>query len=150
MGMLTEPGFARSGRAAYHRAMRNWILPLLLVVLLPGCQTLSERDDARKLEHTLDSYAAAVRWQPLAGLYGYLTTELQPAAVPDGLRNVRVTGYEISVPPRMVADDRVVQTAVIEYVQVDRQVVRTLVDHQVWTRDDKGLWLRANPIPSFK
>jgi hypothetical protein len=147
------PGFARPAATAYHGAMSvlpRLLLPLLLALLLPACQTLKERDDAQKLQHTLDSYGAAVRWEPLAGLYGYLTPDLQPETVPDGLRNVRVTGYEVSVPPRRLADDRVVQTAIIQYVHVDRQVLQTLVDRQLWTRDDEGQWLRANPIPVFK
>ena len=130
--------------------MRTLSLFILSVLLLAGCQTISERSDARKLEITLDSYASAARWQPLAGLYSFLQPELQPVAPPAGLADVRVTSYEISVPPHQLAEDRVVQTAVIEYVHVDRQVVRSLVDNQLWVRSASGEWLRANPIPSFQ
>lgn len=130
--------------------MRKLLVLLLLALPLAGCQTLSERSDAQKLQQTLDSYGAAVRWQPLVGLYGYLQPELQPAEPPAGLDNVRVTSYEVSAPPRQLAEGRVAQTAVIEYVRVERQVVRTLVDSQLWVRSDSGEWQRANPIPAFQ
>lgn len=131
-------------------ALRHTLLLLSLVLSLAGCQSLGEREEALKLNDTLDSYGAAARWQPLAGLYGFLQPELQPAAPPDGLDNLRVTGYEVVSPPRKLAEDRVVQTVVIEYVQVDRQVVRRLMDRQVWQRTADKQWLRANPIPAFK
>lgn len=128
----------------------RFLLPLLLTLLLPACQTLTERDDSRKLESTLSSYGTAARWQRLSNLYGFLVPELQPDTLPSGLEDVRVTSYEVTVPPRKLADDRAVQTVVIQYVHLDRQVVRTLVDRQLWARDDKGEWQRANPIPVFK
>jgi hypothetical protein len=126
------------------------LLPIIMLVLLTGCQTLAERGDAQKLQQTLDSYGAAVRWQPLAGLYGFLQPALQPPQPPAGLDNIRVTSYEISVPPRQLDEGRVAQTAVIEFVRVDRQVVRTLVDQQLWVRSADGQWQRANPIPAFQ
>lgn len=140
--------------AAYHDAMRKLtrilLLPLLLALLLPACQSLSTRSDAQKLQETLDSYAATARWQPLANLYGFLQPELQPQTLPDNLSNIRVTGYEISGPPRKLAEDRLVQVVTIEYVLIDHQVVRTLSDRQLWQRDAKGQWQRANPIPAFR
>jgi hypothetical protein len=128
------------------------LIPLFLILLLglSACQTLDTRSDARKLESTLDSYGTAVRWQPLASLYGYLQPELQPAAPPAGLDNIRVTGYEITGAPRQLAKDRVVQSVTIEYVLVDSQRLRTLVDNQLWVRTKDGDWERANPIPDFK
>lgn len=130
--------------------MRYLLLALTLLLSLTACQSLETRSDARKLEVTLSSYGSAVRWQPLTSLYAFLQPSMQPAAPPAGLDNIRVTGYEISAPPREIADGRVVQTAVIQYVLMDRQLVRTLVDNQLWVRDDEGEWLRANPIPTFR
>jgi len=130
--------------------MRYLILTLSLVLLLGGCKTLDQRSDARQLEITLESYASTARWQPLAGLYAFLKPELQPDAAPPGLEGLRVTSYEISAPPRQLAEDKVVQTVVIQYVHVDRQVLRTLVDSQLWVRNAKGQWQRANPIPAFR
>jgi hypothetical protein len=128
------------------------ILSLFLVAFLSlaGCQTMSERTDARKLEIILDSYASTVRWQPLAGLYTFLQPDLQPEEPPTDLANIRVTSYEVSSPPRQLEKGRVVQTVVIQYVRRDRQVVRTLVDNQLWVLNDDGQWQRANPIPAFR
>lgn len=130
--------------------MRYLFLAVTLFLSLTACQTLDTRSDARKLEATLDSYATTARWQPLQGLYAFLQPELQPTAPPASLANVRVTGYEITAAPREVADGQVVQTARIEYVLVDRQQVRSLLDNQLWVRDAGGTWQRANPIPSFE
>jgi hypothetical protein len=130
--------------------MRALTLLFIALLSLAGCQTLSERSDANKLNKTLEIYASAVRWQPLTSLYSFLQPQLQPAAPPAGLDNIRVTRYEVSVSPHQVAEGRVVQTAVIEYVRTDRQVVRTLVDNQLWVLAADGEWQRANPIPAFR
>lgn len=146
--MLANRPLAGSGANAYYRDMRYLIAPLLML-LLAGCQTLDTRTDARKLELTLESYASAVRWASLSELYAFLQPELRPEQPPAGLENIRVTGYEVSAAPRELAEGRVAQTAVIQYVVVDRQILRTLVDHQLWVLTD-GSWQRANPIPPFQ
>lgn len=130
--------------------MRYLLLALSLMISLAACQSLDTRSEARKLEHTLASYGTAARWQPLPGLYTFLQPALQPAAIPPGLDNIRVTGYDVTGAPREIADGRVVQTVTIEYVRIDRQSVRTLVDDQLWVRAADGSWQRANPIPLFQ
>lgn len=130
--------------------MRYLILALSLLFTLSACQALDTRSDERKLENTLDSYGTAVRWQPLAAVYSYLQPDLQPSELPPGLENIRVTGYEITVPPRQLAKDRVAQVVSIEYVRVDTQRLQTLVDNQLWLRNKEGDWERANPVPEFK
>ena len=62
-----------------------------------------------------------------------------------------MTGYEVSVPLSKVDETRWAQSVVIDYVWTDRQVVRQIVDHQVWMTDDEGLtWYRENPVPRFR
>ena len=121
----------------------------LSLLLLSGCQTLSERKSTNKLEATLTSYGATVRWQPLAGIYSFLEPKLQPDSLPTNLDNIRVTNYEVTVAPRQLSETRATQTVAIEYVQKDRQVVHDMTDYQVWELSPTGDWLRANPIPSF-
>lgn len=110
--MLAEQGLARSRWAGYSALMTyaiRYLLPGLLVLLsLAGCQSLTERSDAEELTHTLDSYGATARWQSLAGLYAFLQPALQPEVLPEGLDKLRITGYEVMVRPRKLAEDRVV------------------------------------------
>lgn len=129
--------------------MRYIFLIVVLSLGLTACQSLDLRRDARKLEQTLSTYATAVRWQPLASSYAFLDPKIQPETLPDGLGNIRVTGYEVNAAPRQLAEDRVTQSVLIEYVLIDQQAVRSLVDQQLWVRSDKGVWQRANPIPEF-
>ena len=136
--------------SGYHQPMKYILLALSLTLTLAACQSLDTRSDARKLESTLNSYGTAFRWQPLAGIYGFLQPELQPTAPPPGLDNIRITGYEVTAAPRQLAKDRVVQSVLIEYVRVDSQRLYTLVDNQVWVRTAEGSWERANPIPEFR
>lgn len=130
--------------------MRYPLLLLSLLLTLTACKAIDTRSEERKLEATLNSYATAVRWQPPAAAYSFLEPELQPEALPGTLDNVRVTGYEITAAPREVAEGKVVQTAHIEYVLIDRQSLHSLVDSQLWQRNADGEWQRANPIPAYK
>lgn len=128
----------------------RYIILLTLVGMLAACQGLETRSDERKLELALASYGTAVRWQSPDALYAFLDPKLQPETLPPGLENVRVTGYEVTAAPREIAEGKVAQSAVIEFVLVDRQSVHRLVDNQLWTRNADGEWLRANPIPAFQ
>ena len=61
-----------------------------------------------------------------------------------------MTAYEAS-PLRKLDEYRYAVTAVIDYVRIDRQVVRQLVDNQVWESDDEGkTWYRSTPVPQFR
>ncbi len=128
----------------------RYIFLLGLLLTLSACQGLETRSDERRLELALSSYGMAVRWQSLEALYAFLEPELRPQSLPGGLQNVRVTGYEITSAPREIADGKVAQSALIEYVLVDRQAVHRLVDNQLWQRNADGEWLRANPIPTLQ
>jgi len=135
---------------------KRFLLLLSACLLLAACQTpsipsLSERSKDNKLRDTLNSYEVAIRWGAVDRAYGFLTPELsEQTEIPTGLGNFRVTGYDRIDGPRELPEDRATQTVVIEYVEKDRQVVHTLTDRQIWQwKDEEGVWLRANPIPSF-
>ena len=39
----------------------------------------------------------------------------------------------------------------IDYVLTDRQVVRQIVDLQIWESEDNGItWYRTTPVPEFR
>ena len=75
----------------------------------------------------------------------------RPATIPEDLDNIRVTSYELASPLTELSPTRWSQTAVIDYVLTDRQVVRRLIDQQVWVSDDEGkTWYRETPVPRFR
>ena len=134
------------------RPPARFLLPLLALLLLAGCQTIEEKNSATKLENALKGYEATVRWGHLAAAYDYLAPELRAKAeIPADLDNIRITGYEKLTPAVAIDDHTATQRVSLSYVLRDRQVERRLTDDQVWQRQgEAGDWFRANPIPEFK
>ena len=126
-------------------------IAVLLCVALTACQAMQARQTETKLRNTLRVYEDVVRWGQLPKIYAL--TLRQPGdtvASPDGLDNVRVMAYDVVVAPSQVTEERWTQTVAIEYVKTDQQVVKTLVDDQVWELSPvTGNWYRVNPIPLF-
>lgn len=137
--------------------MRSRILCLSLIVLglavlLTGCRTNPYGDVPEKLAIQVRTFEDVVRWGALHKMYLFLKAEPgQTMKKPQGLDNVRVTGYELAEEISQIAPMRWRQTAVIDYVLTDRQIVRRLVDPQVWESEDEGqTWYRTTPVPQFK
>lgn len=129
--------------------MRVFKLLLLSLLLLVGCRATNPYDPVPKhLYLTLQTYQDVVRWKDLNKIYQFGGPEAE-WEVQTGLENVRVTHYEAST-PNEIEPWLWGQLVVIDYVLTDRQVVRRLVDKQLWTSDDEGKsWHRVNPPPRF-
>ena len=132
--------------------MRKLSLFLVSLLLFSGCNSVSNslKPEAEKLREALRTYEVTLRWGELADVYGFLTPELKERTpIPAGLENIEVTDYEVLMPPR-VNDRKAQQKVRIRYIHQDRQIVRSLIDHQLWTNSGEKGWIRANPIPFFK
>lgn len=131
-----------------------WISLLILAAgtCLTGCGTIEESKQGQQMEVRLDLYGKTARWGALENLYGFLTPEESAKVVfPDNLDNIRVTSYEVRIPPMMLDKHVLSQTVTIQYLFRDTQVIRTMSDNQVWKYDPEiKEWYRANPIPEFK
>ncbi len=127
------------------------VLICCLLVLLSGCQYLMRTDLPGDLEFKTSAFEDTVRWGDLSNMYAFLKPDPeQPIEIPPGLDNVRVTATETASPLAQVNETRWVRTIVIDFVLTDQQVVRQIVDQQVWTTDDEGkTWYRDNPVPEF-
>lgn len=127
---------------------------ILVVLLLPlaGCLTNPHGDVPEELVLRVRTFEDVVRWGALQKIY--LFQKYPEGAVPqiaEGLDNVRVTGYELAEPLHRLDPLRWRQTAVIDYVLTDRQVVRQLIDPQIWESEDEGQsWYRTTPVPEFR
>ena len=128
------------------------LLILCLLLTLPACKILQQRDMPEKLDLKVKTFEDVVRWGSLQKIYFF--RKIDPKSPPDvqeGLDNVRVTGYQVANPLSKVSETRWTQTVVIDYVLTDRQIVRQIVDHQIWVSDDDGVtWYRENPVPRFR
>jgi len=130
-------------------------LPLLAMALLLGaCKSefLNTGEVPKSLKARLGQFEGIVRWGALQKMYAFNKNESgEPVEIPMGLDNVRVTGYEAASGLVKVTPTRWTQTVVIDYVLTDRQVVRQLIDQQVWVSEDEGkTWYRENPPPLFQ
>lgn len=131
--------------------MRILIFGLAVLVSLAsvsGCQTSVSRKDA--INVALYSYEKALRWVGPSEAYGFLRDDLQPPYLPANIDRFSVVGYTVMAPPVEIQEDVVVQTVKIRYVNSDTQVMRELMDEQVWETEDGKNWKRTNPIPDFR
>lgn len=123
----------------------------LAAVLLTGCQTLSERRQSEALNEVLRSYHAMIRWGSVEQAKAFQNskqTQGETARVP---KDLRVTQYEVVQGPTLVGPSKAVQTAIIQYVFEESQIVRELMDRQTWEYDaESERWFLVSPMPVFK
>ncbi|MEW8299359.1 MAG: asparagine synthetase [Candidatus Thiodiazotropha sp.] len=122
-----------------------------LICLLTACQTLEEKRRSQSLQDTLRSYEATIRWS--SGLYAgkFRDPQLDVNETGRQRKNIRVTHYEVVQGPTMLGDKRAVQTAVIQYVLQENQIVREITDQQVWLYDEaQEKWFLSSQVPEFK
>jgi len=131
--------------------IRKTLILTVLLGLLMGCQSLSERKQADALQEMLRNYEAVIRWGSLDQARNFQQPERQSDTVAEVPRDLRVTHYEVVQGPSMLGPDRAVQTALVQYVFEDSQVVRDLVDRQTWEYDPESQsWHLISPLPEFK
>ena len=127
-------------------------LSLLALVLLTACQTNPHGEVPTQLALQVRTFEDVVRWGALQKMVLFEKHDPdEPVTLPDNLDNVRVTSYELASQLTRLGDWRWGQDAVIDYVLTDRQIVRQLVDRQIWESEDEGkTWYRTTPVPQFR
>lgn len=132
----------------------TWILLAcaLAVALSGGCGAVKKDKRAVTLQNATNGYQAALRWGYYDTAYGFVTPEIRDKAptlpIKDGLR---LTGYDVIQAPVMTDEDNAVQTVAIEYLYQDQQVVKQLMDRQLWRWDEKKQnWWLMTGLPKFE
>lgn len=118
-----------------------------------GCGTIEKAGKNQKMHKRLLAYAQEVRWGALEALPTYLRPAMvaQQKAIAKDPGNIRITEYEVVVPPAPAGENKIVQTARINYLFRDRQVVNSIVDQQSWEYEpETKQWFRTNAIPAFE
>lgn len=126
---------------------------VLSVALVPACATLHGKNEAR--DHTLDGYAAALRWGGFEEAWTYVDPAVRAAhpltAADKALYDsVRVAEYD-TPGPVAAGPDRVEQTVQIELIAKTSQRVYSVVDRQRWRWDPqaKRWWLESG-LPDIR
>lgn len=125
---------------------------LCFVLLLTACKSNPFAEERPKsLDSTTTTFEDTVRWGKLENMDRFLRQDgNNPPQSQNGLDNVRVTSYEAS-PLRQIDEHRWGITAIIDYVLIDRQIVRQIVLEQIWETADEGkTWYLASPLPVFQ
>lgn len=122
-----------------------------LVLLLAGCQTLSEHRQSDKLQEVLRNYEGVIRWGTSEQIGRFYKSDVVEDLLKKPQQAMRVTHYEVVQGPTVVEENRAIQTAVIQYVFVESQIVRELLDQQTWEYDsEQERWYLTSPMPDFK
>jgi hypothetical protein len=133
------------------------LLPLLLcaaVACSAGCARVQKEKKTTGLEAATNAYGKSIRWAYYETAFGYIHPDQRKGqGLPEGLENVRVTGYEV-VQPSVIRDENQTsaeQTVQIEYVLRDEQVVRRVSDRQIWRYDEETrTWWLHSDMPDFR
>lgn len=129
----------------------SWVICFALMLQLTGCQTLAERKQNVRLENVLRTYEGVIRWGAVDQIGRYYHPESQGAMLRLPEHKLRVTHYEVVQGPTVVEENRAIQTAVIQFVFVESQVVKEIIDQQTWEyvpEDER--WYLVSPSPDFK
>lgn len=139
------------------QSLRPLMMPRLIsllgaALLLAGCATVEKDKRAVALQAATNGYQSAIRWGYYETAFGYLHPDLRKdKPVPESLKDLRLTGYDVVQPPTMQDEDTAIQVVNIDYLYEDRQVVKRVSDRQVWKWDDEldSWWLKSG-MPAFQ
>jgi hypothetical protein len=127
------------------------LVVISLLSILSACQTLNERKQSDQLQSVLRNYEGVIRWGSIGQAQRFQhpdeTNEVQnrPEVA------IRVTHYDVVQGPTMIDDNTAIQTALIQYVLVDTQVVREVLNQQTWKYDsEEKAWFLTSPLPVLK
>lgn len=133
--------------------MTRWVLVLaLLAPLLTACESLQRKDQASRLQTSLKTYAASVRWDNLDTALGFLRPREGSAQPPRGLDGLKVTGYAIRVNNVNEDSNEAEVTITFTYYFQDQGRLASVDQTEVWYYDDpSSAWVMdATALPRFR
>ena len=129
---------------------------LFLLVPLSGvliaCDSMRQKDQAARLDTSLNGYAGAIRWGNLDTAYGFVRPRDTTPQPPPRLEGLKVTGYEIRVSSVNETRDEAQVSFSFTYYFQDQGRVQTTVQNATWYFDPEvKAWLMDAPgLPAFQ
>ncbi|WP_295452538.1 hypothetical protein [uncultured Thiodictyon sp.] len=132
--------------------IRLYVVLLLTGLLLGGCSTVDKETPDLSLQAATSAYQSALRWGYFETAFGYLDPALRRGkGLPAGYGDLRLTSYEVVQPPMRTGIGEGTQIVAYDYLHEDRQVVKQLIDRQVWRYDPKiRNWWLVSGLPKFE
>jgi len=124
----------------------------LLVAAIGGCGAVKKDKRAVTLQTATNGYQSALRWGYYETAYGFVTPEIRDKTpTPPIKEGLHLTGYDVIRSPVMTDEKNAVQMVAIDYLYDDQQVVKRLMDRQLWRWDDKKQnWWLMTGLPKFE
>ncbi len=129
------------------------MLAACCLVLIAGCAGMQTKDRLSRLETSVQSYAAAIRWARYTDAYAYHLGKdgFRPPLDLDSYEGTRVTAYQIL--EQTLSNDQMEATVVakISFYNNTTGVVSDIRHIQNWWfREDVKRWLVDAAFPNFK
>ena len=125
---------------------------LLLAVLVFGC-AISEKIRMDKFSEASKAYGEAVVWghYEVANLYLKDSGSDPINSDHENLKNFKVASYDVKQVKLSDDHSQVTQIVEIKYFKLDKMIVKSLRDKQLWEYDLKNLrWLLVTGLPEFR
>lgn len=131
---------------------RRSVALLLSGLLFGGCAITEKETRDLSLVAATSAYQSALRWGYFETAFGYIDPELRRGkGLPAGYGDLRLTSYEIVQPLLPAGKGEATQIVAYDYFHEDRQVVKQLIDRQVWRYDPKfKTWWLVSGLPKFE
>jgi len=150
----------RSARLRRH-ALTVGTCALAILLVTTGCGSIKKDKMAIALSAATHGYQSALRWGYFENAYAFVDPDQREnTSMPPSLTGLRLTGYDVVQPPGVQKkndDDEddgaaiATQIVQIEYLYEDRQVVKSLIDRQIWRWDaEKKTWWLTSGLPAFE
>jgi hypothetical protein len=129
--------------------MRCGLATALAVAVLGGCASVSDQIKLDRFNTVARGYGSAIAMSHFeaANLFGDPPAEARELS---RLQTYRVATYDVKNVDLSEDKLRVVQVVEIKYYRLDRMIVKTLRDEQLWGYDpETEMWRLKSGLPAF-
>jgi len=128
------------------------LIPLLLIVLLTGCQDRGVKKRLSSLDDAIHQYSQALRWGrfPDAQTYHLTRDDKRPPIDEQDFADVRITSYEIRETDFNDENTEAMVKGQYKYYLTSTGTVRTVpFEQDWWYKEEDKRWFVANGPPVF-
>ncbi len=125
----------------------------LLLLLVPGCASVSDRLTMNKFSEASKAYGEAILWSHYEAANLYRKSGGAASKPPDfeKFKNIKVAMYDVKQIDLSEDKRHVSQVVEIKYYKQDNMIIKTVRDEQMWEYDpDENRWYLSSGLPQFK